>query len=92
MYTRKDLVIMETSISEFRKSVYTTPIQNLAFNVPTVRIRGNHNYGNTLREAFEHCELFQYVLCHSDYLEQVVASFAHQIKSKYYGRNRSVYI
>ena len=34
----------------------------------------------------------QDVLCHRDYAERVVASFAHQIQSEYYGGNRAVSI
>ena len=42
--------------------------------------------------AFKLRESFQDVLCCRDYAERVVASFANQIQSKYYGGNRSVYI
>ena len=34
----------------------------------------------------------QYVLCRRDYAERLVASFANQIQSEYYGVNRSVSI
>ena len=44
------------------------------------------------RKAFKRRELFQDVLCRRDYAERVVASFANQIKSEYYGGNRSVSI
>ena len=36
---------------------------------------------------FKRHESFQDVLCCHDYSERVVASFAHQIKSEYYGEN-----
>ena len=36
--------------------------------------------------------LFQDVLCRRDYAERVVASFANQIQSEYYGGNISVSI
>ena len=36
--------------------------------------------------------VFQDVLCRRDYAERVVAIFANQIKSEYYGRNISVSI
>ena len=42
--------------------------------------------------AFKRHELFQDFLCRRDYAERVVASFANQIKSEYYGGSRSVYI
>ena len=44
------------------------------------------------RTDFKRRELFQDVLCRRDYSERVVASFANQIKSEYYGGNRSVSI
>ena len=44
------------------------------------------------RAAFKRRELFQDVICRCDYSERVVARFANQIQSKYYGGNRSVYI
>ena len=37
-------------------------------------------------------QLFQDVLCPRDYAERVVASFANQIQSEYYGGNRYVSI
>ena len=44
------------------------------------------------RTAFKQCESFQYVLCYCDYAERVIARFANQIKSEYYGGNKSVSI
>ena len=44
------------------------------------------------RTAFKRRELFQDVLCRRDYAERVLASFANQIQSEYYGGNRSVSI
>ena len=44
------------------------------------------------RTAFKRRELFQDILCRRDYDERVVASFANQIKSEYYGGNRSLSI
>ena len=42
--------------------------------------------------CFKRSELFQYVICHSDYSERAVARFSHQIQSEYYGGNLSVSI
>ena len=67
-------------------------IQKLTFIIPHERIFDNHHYGNTIHEAFKSCGSFQYFLCHHDYLDQVVGSFANQIRSKYYGGIRSVSI
>ena len=44
------------------------------------------------RKAFKRHELFQDLLCRRYYNERVVARFAHQIQSEYYGGNRSVSI
>ena len=44
------------------------------------------------RTAFKQRELSQYVLCRRDYAERVVASFAKNIQSEYYGENISVSI
>ena len=57
-----------------------------------MRILGTNHCGELQRTAFKLCELFQDVLCRRDYAERVVASFANQIKSEYYGGNRSVSI
>ena len=87
IYTRKDLVMMETTISDFHTSFYIPSIQKLAFHLPHVRILSTNHCGEMQRTAFKQCELFQDVLCRRDYAERVVASFANQIKSKYYVGN-----
>ena len=84
--------MMETKISGFRTSFYIPAIQKLAFHLPHVRILGTNHCGERRRKAFKRRELFQDVLCCCDCAERVVASFSHQIKSEYYGVNRSVYI
>ena len=87
LYTRKEIVIMETSIDGFHTSFFTSTIQNLLFHLPTVRIIGNNHCVGTLRETFKRSRANQYVLCFRGYSERVVASFAHQIQSDYYGGN-----
>ena len=57
-----------------------------------MRILGTNHCGELRRTAFKRHELFQYVLYRRDYAETVVASFANQIQSEYYGGNRSVSI
>ena len=57
-----------------------------------MRILGTDNCGEMRRKYSKCYELFQYFLFHNDYADKVVASFAHQIKSEYYGGNRSVSI
>ena len=82
IYTRKELVMMEKTISNFHTSFYIPSIQKLAFHLPHVRILGKNHCGELQRTAFKRCELFQDVLCRHDYAERVVASFANQIQSE----------
>ena len=84
--------MMETTISDFHTSFYIPAIQNLAFHLPHVRILRKNQCGELRRTAFKRHELFQDVLCRRDYSERVVASFANQIQSGYYGGNRYVSI
>ena len=83
---------METTISDFHTNLYTPAIQKLAFHLPHVGILGTNQCGEMRCTAFKQRELFQDVLCRRDNAERVVASFANQIQSKYYGGNRSVSI
>ena len=82
----------ETTISDFHTSFYIPANQKLAFHLPHVRILGTNHCGEMQRTAFKRRELFQDVLCHSDYAERVVEKFANQTKSEYYGGNISVSI
>ena len=81
IYTRKELVMMETTISDFHTSLYIPAIQKLAFHMPHVCIIGTNHCGELRRTAFKRRELFQDVLCRRDYEERVVAIFANQIQS-----------
>ena len=45
IYTRKELVMMETTISDFHTSFYIPAIQKLAFHLPHVRILGTNHCG-----------------------------------------------
>ena len=92
MYTRKYLVIIETTISDFRTSFYISAIKNLAFHLTPVHILGTNDCGTMQRTAFEQCELFQDIPFCRDYDERVVTRFSHQIKLESYGGNRSVSI
>ena len=92
IYTIKELVMMDTTVSSFHTSFYKPAIQKLAFHIPHVRILGTYHCGELRRKAFKRRELFQDVLFCRDYAERLVASFVNQIKSKYYGGNRSVSI
>ena len=79
--------MMETTISDFHTIFYIPAVQNLALNLPHVRILGTNHCGEMQRIAFKRCELFQDVLFRSDNADRVVASFSHQIQSEYYGGN-----
>ena len=81
IYTRKELVIMETTISGFHTSFYIPAIQTSAFHLSHVRIFGTNHCGEMRRTAFKRGELFQDILCCSDYYERVVARFANKIQS-----------
>ena len=78
--TRKYLVMMETTISDFHTSFYKPFIQKLAFHLPHVRILGTNHCGEMRRIDFKRRELFQYVLCCRDYAERVVTRFANKIQ------------
>ena len=92
IYTRKEQVMMETTISDFCNSFYIPAIQKLAFHLPYVLILDTNHCVALRCTAFKRRELFQDVLCRHDYAERVVARFANQIQSEYYGGNRSVSI
>ena len=83
---------METTISNFYTSYYKLGIQKLAFHLPHVRIFGTNHCGELRRTSFKRRELFQDDLFCHDYEERVVATFANQIQSEYYGGNISVSI
>ena len=92
IYTRKELVMMETIISNFCTSSYIPEIQKLAFHIPHVQILGMNHCGDSRWNAFKRCESFQGVLCCFDCAKRVVASFVHKIQSEYYGGNISMSI
>ena len=83
---------METSIVDFHKRFYIPVIQKLALHLPHVRIIGTRHCSNKCQEKFNSCAAYQDVLCCQDYAEHVLASFAHQIQSEYYGGNKYLYI
>ena len=53
IYTKKELVMIETTISDFRRSFYIPAIQNVAFHLPHVRILGTNHCGEMRRTAFK---------------------------------------
>ena len=84
--------MMETTISDFHTSFYIPTIHKLAFHMPHLLILGTNHCGELRRTAFKRRECFQDVLCLRYYAERVVARFANQIQSEYYGGNISVSI
>ena len=82
IYTIKELVMMETTISDVHICFYIPAIQKLEFHLPHVIILGTNHCGELQRIAFKKSELFQYVLCCRDYAERVVAIFSNQIQSE----------
>ena len=82
IYTRKELVMIETNISNFHTSLYIPAIQKLAFNLPHVHILGTNHCGEMRRTAFKRRESFQDVLCCRDYADRAVARFSNQIQSE----------
>ena len=77
--------MMETNFSDFHIGFYILAINKLAFHLPHVRILSTNHCSEMQRIAFKWRELFQDVLCHCDYAKSLVAGFAHQIQSEYYG-------
>ena len=53
IYTIKELVMMETNISDFNTSFYIPAIQKLTFHLPHVRILGTNDCGAMRRIAFK---------------------------------------
>ena len=56
IYTRKELVAMETTISNFHQSLYISAIQKLAFQITRVKILGTNHSGESHRTSFKRCE------------------------------------
>ena len=79
IYIRKELLIMETTISGFHTRYYIPDIQKLDFHLPHLRILGTNHCGEIRCTAFKRRELFQDVLCRRDYAEKEVSIFANQI-------------
>ena len=64
-------------------------MQNIVVQLPHVHTIGTNYCDNTRRESFKGFSTKQDVLCHRDYDERAVASFAHQIQPGYYCGNIS---
>ena len=68
---------------------YTTfqPYKSWPFHLTHVCILGKYHCGEMQRKYFKQRGLYKDVLCRCDYAKRVVASFANQIQSEYYGKN-----
>ena len=78
---------METTISNFHTSFYIPAIQKLAFHIPHVQILGMNHFGDSCQTTIKCRKSFQDVLCRRDYDDRLLARFAYQIQSEYYGGN-----
>ena len=87
IYTRKELVMMEKTISNFHTSFHIPEIHKLEFHIPHVQVLGTNHCGYSHRTALKRREYFQDVLYRRDYADRVVSIFAHQIQSEYYCGN-----
>ena len=81
IYTKKELVMTETTISDSNTSFYIPSIQKLAFHLPHVHILGTNHCGEIRHTAFKRRKLFPDVLCRCDCAERVVIRFANQMQS-----------
>ena len=77
IYTREEIFIMETTISDFCTSFYIPSIQRLAFHLPLLCILGTHHCGELQHTDLKHCGLFQDLLCHHGYAERLFTRFAN---------------
>ena len=84
--------MMETTIYDFYTILYIPAIQKLNFHLPRVRKLDTNHCGAMRHTAFKRHELFQDVLCSSDYADSFVVIFFNRTQSEYYGGNRSVSI
>ena len=66
IYTGKELVMMETTISNFHTSFYIPETQDLEFHIPHVQILGKNHCGGSRRTTFKRRKSFQDVLCRHD--------------------------
>ena len=80
VYTRTELVLLETSIAEYHKKVYMPAIQKMEFYFPYLRILVTHHSGKKNYEVFKYRGELHNVLCWRDYAELVVSSFDYKIK------------
>ena len=54
IYTRKERVIMEKTVSNFHTSFYIPEIQKLTFHIPHVQILRTNHCGDSRQTAFKH--------------------------------------
>ena len=84
IYTRKELVMTETTIYNFHTSFYIPEIQKLAFHILRIQILSKNYCGDSCQNAFKRRKSFQDVICCRDYSKRLVYIFAHKIQSEYY--------
>ena len=92
VYTRKEMILMHTTIEKFHSDFYGPAISKLAFHLPHVAILGTNHCGKLRRQAFGRRRHFKDAKSRRDYAERLVAKFVQQIQSEYYGGNCSISI
>ena len=90
VYTKKQFVLMNTSIRKFHRKFYGPAIDKLAYHYPHVILLGTQHCSKTRREAFHRRKAFKDAKAQHDYAERLIGAFFNQIHSEYYGHKRSV--
>ena len=67
VYTGKDRMLLQTSITEFHEKFNITEIQKLAFHFPHVHILGTYHCGKEHHKEFKKTGTLHRVLCQLDY-------------------------
>ena len=82
--TRKELVMMETTIYDFHIIIFIPEIQKLAFQIPHIKTLGANHCGESRRNAFKRCESFQGVLCRRVHIQHCCLSIGpYQCSARY---------
>ena len=63
VYTKKDIVMMETTIYNLHTTFYILFIQRLAFHITHVQILDTNHCGDSIQNVFKRQKLFQYLRC-----------------------------
>ena len=78
-YTRKELVMMETSIVDFHQQFHIPAIQTFVLHLLDVHTIGTHHCGNLLLNSLNRRSVYHNVLCHRYCAELLLASFCTKL-------------